>query len=622
MRCTALLIAAICSLSWLSALSGRADVIVSEIMYNPDGSDLEATASREWIEIYNTGTSAVDIGGWQVGDSQDNQWASAFPANTFLQPQQALVVTGDTTTFDAQWGPGINRMLVSSFPTLANEPSPTNETAAIRKPRDGGGFDFVDQVNFDDELGWPRVTGSQAQSIFLLPQGLSTAANDLGANWMPSAYGLYGGRYTNHDGENHGSPGTVATIAQSAFAPSPDAAWSMVVLADTQNYVKATANHPVLTQMTEWIRDHRDEYKIQVVLQEGDIVNRNDDPSPSTGELPSAQQWANVQQSIFVLNGHVPYILAAGNHDYGENGSSTVRDTMVNEYFKATDNPLNDPAQGGILKGTMVPDEIQNAYYAFTAPDGRKMLIFAMEWEPRPATVAWANSVAALPEYADYTAAMVTHGYLTGNNTRYTNSRVPADHSGEELWDAFVSQHENFEMTFNGHHGGDGAGYLASEGEEENIVHQMFFNSQFETYGGDGWLRVVEFLEDGETVRVRTFSPFWDVERQHPDYSFEFQISPLPPPPPITGDYNGNGIVDAADYVVWRKTAGTSNMVADGNGDHVVNERDYAVWWNRLGETNSGGGSSPVPEPATAFTALFAALLLGGCSRRSQNHAA
>src|SRR5262245_5290745 len=63
--------------------------------------------------------------------------------------------------------------------------------------------------------------------------------------------------------------------ACAAFLPSPDAAWSMVVIPDTQNYVKDTAHRPILTQITEWIRDHRAQWKIQAVLQEGDIVNQN-----------------------------------------------------------------------------------------------------------------------------------------------------------------------------------------------------------------------------------------------------------------------------------------------------------------------------------------------------------
>lgn len=607
-------------LSWLLLVlapgifvPASAEIIISEIMYNPDGTDLDTSVTppimREWIEIFNTGLSPVNIGGWQIGDAQDSQWASAFPANTILGPQQALVVTGDAATFDLQWGAGINRIQVDSFPTLANDPSPTNERAAIRN-----GSTIIDAVNFDDTNGWFKVTGTNGQSIFALPSGLNTTANDFGANWAPSSSGLHGGRFSGIDGQNMASPGFVDTLPTLPFEPSPDAAWSMVVLPDTQHYVDSAEDAFVFTQMTEWIRDNRDAYKIQAVLHEGDIVNKNNNPNP-TSELPSEQQWQNAQSSMFVLNGHVPYAMAAGNHDFGTNNAEN-RSTQLNDYFKATDNPLNDPSQGGILKGLMTPGEIQNAHYAFTAPDGRKMLILALEWEPRPATVAWANQIVAQPEYADYTAVLLTHAYLLSSDARYTSSRVPADYSGDELWHGLVRDHEYFEMVFNGHFGGDGAGYLASTGDEGNVVHQMFFNAQSETYGGAGWMRIVEFLEDGETVRVRTYSPFLDLERMSSEHSFEFQIAPLPPPPAITGDYNSNGIVDAADYIVWRKTVGTSILLADGNNDNQITARDWAIWKFHFAETAGGAQSiDPVPEPAVVFMMGIGAFVLSFCRR-------
>ena len=45
----------------------------------------------------------------------------------------------------------------------------------------------------------------------------------------------------------------------------------------------------------------------------------------------------------------------------------------------------------------------------------------------------------------------------------------------------------NFEMTFNGHLGGDGTGYRVDKNNAGVDVHQMFLNSQFETNGGNGW---------------------------------------------------------------------------------------------------------------------------------------
>lgn len=79
-----------------------------------------------------------------------------------------------------------------------------------------------------------------------------------------------------------------------------------------------------------------------------------------------------------------------------------------------------------------------------------------------------------------------------------------------------------------------------------------------------------------------------------------------PIPPGVLGDYNGNGSVDAADYIVWRNGGPLQNEVATLDS---VTQEDYDEWRARFGNTSgagSGSGSSVVvPEPNAA--SLFAA---------------
>ena len=66
--------------------------------------------------------------------------------------------------------------------------------------------------------------------------------------------------------------------------------------------------------------------------------------------------------------------------------------------------------------------------------------------------------------------------------------------------------------------------------------------------------------------------------------------------PALLGDYNLNHSVDAADYVLWRKTNGTSVAQpysgADGDGNSAVNSNDYTVWRSHFGNTSPGAGSA------------------------------
>jgi cyclophilin family peptidyl-prolyl cis-trans isomerase len=76
------------------------------------------------------------------------------------------------------------------------------------------------------------------------------------------------------------------------------------------------------------------------------------------------------------------------------------------------------------------------------------------------------------------------------------------------------------------------------------------------------------------------------------------------------GDYNGNGKVDAADYVAWRisqaKGIVGASLTGDGNENGVVDDTDYNIWRTHFGATAVSGASlTAVPEPTTWAFALL-----------------
>jgi hypothetical protein len=82
------------------------------------------------------------------------------------------------------------------------------------------------------------------------------------------------------------------------------------------------------------------------------------------------------------------------------------------------------------------------------------------------------------------------------------------------------------------------------------------------------------------------------------------------------GDYNNNGTVDAADYVLWRKGGPLQN---EGDTPGVVNEADYAVWRANFGESLPGSGASletaAIPEPVSAALLVMGVALLASIRR-------
>jgi hypothetical protein len=81
----------------------------------------------------------------------------------------------------------------------------------------------------------------------------------------------------------------------------------------------------------------------------------------------------------------------------------------------------------------------------------------------------------------------------------------------------------------------------------------------------------------------------------------------------LAGDYYHDDRVDAADYVLWRKTLNsTSQLAADGSGNSVVDTADFNIWRANFGlkfPAAAGGlGSGNVAEPASAMLLTIACI--------------
>jgi hypothetical protein len=126
-----------------------------------------------------------------------------------------------------------------------------------------------------------------------------------------------------------------------------------------------------------------------------------------------------------------------------------------------------------------------------------------------------------------------------------------------------------------------------------------------------GWVRL-----RAEIITTAAF-PYYEHKWTLYDWAYETELNtPIlagARPAPVAGDYNSNGIVDAADYTVWRDQLGQNTTLpnsdpSDSDGD--VTEAEYNFWKSRFGSTSGSGsgavqGGSTVPEPSSL--ALLAA---------------
>lgn len=305
--------------------------------------------------------------------------------------------------------------------------------------------------------------------------------------------------------------GTPAQYADAVFVDGPppppeSGSFTIAVLPDTQHYSQKYPDN--FHAQTKWVAEQTAERKIAAVLQLGDVTNRS-----------TPEEWTVASQAMARLDGHVPYFLVAGNHDYSADGRCADRTTRFSEYFPR-ERFAGRPTFGGTYDQESA--RMESSYHLFEA-GGRKFLVLALEYGPRNDVIRWANEIA--DKYADREAILITHAYMYFDETRYdwatrgtsqnwnphasamaktTNDDV---NDGEQLWQKLVSKHENFILTLNGHVLNDGLARLATATPGGRDVHQMLVNFQMKPNGGDGWLRLLEFKADGRTMDVVDYSP-------------------------------------------------------------------------------------------------------------------
>jgi len=105
--------------------------------------------------------------------------------------------------------------------------------------------------------------------------------------------------------------------------------------------------------------------------------------------------------------------------------------------------------------------------------------------------------------------------------------------------------------------------------------------------------------------------------------SLHFTVTNVGTSQTLPGDFNSDNVVDAGDYVAWRKALDEhgSGLAADGNGNNQVDSGDYNVWRAHFGQTSgtgaaTGSSSATVPEPSTLVMLLIGMMTIVTCRRQ------
>jgi Calcineurin-like phosphoesterase len=310
--------------------------------------------------------------------------------------------------------------------------------------------------------------------------------------------------------------------------PPPGDGFTLVVLPDTQMY--AWKDPSIYRAQTQWIAENVTSHKIPMVMHVGDVTQHN-----------NAEQWQAARIAHNAISSRVPCLLLPGNHDLGPEGNASTRETLMTEYFPASD--FNRwPTFGGFYDRE--PERTENSYHLLEA-GGRKLLVMALEFGPRDDVLRWAGEV--VQKYPERSVILVTHAYLRTDNTRFDRhatftskgkvSNKGLDNfeiskldggfnDGEDVWKKLVSQHANFSLVVSGHV--CVTGRRVDQGIHGNTVHQMVVDYQNQEKGGNGFLRLLQFPAEGNAVRVVDYSPYLDVNSPIKNTDFVIDLPARP----------------------------------------------------------------------------------------------
>ncbi|MEE6295664.1 lamin tail domain-containing protein [Georgenia wangjunii] len=318
-------------------------------------------------------------------------------------------------------------------------------------------------------------------------------------------------------GEDLSTRESVVEPAHPLDTPRSEYDFTLAWESDTQYYNEEFYDHQL--NIHRYLLDQRADINLQYLFHTGDIVDNFDQP----------YQWANADPAYRMLDeAGLPYGVLAGNHDVGNFDSDY---TEYSRYFGEA-RFAGNPWYGGSYKDN-------RGHFDLITAGGIDFIVVSMGWDPGDAEIAWMNTV--LAEYPERVAIINLHEYLL---TTGGLGPIP-----QRIQDEVVATNANVSMVMSGHYHDAYTRYDSfdddGDGVDDRTVTQMLFDYQGLPEGGLGFLRLMQFDNEDEEIRVRTYSPSLEVyNSDDPSLDLENQ-----------------------DFVISYETAGIVNRVKELSGD-------------------------------------------------------
>jgi len=381
------------------------------------------------------------------------------------------------------------------------------------------------------------------------------------------------------------SNGTLCTVADyfavdtESWLKASEDEYTMIYIPDTQCTVRSQASY--MPKMFNWIADNAEMMNLSFVMGLGDIIDGVPLPGEETidYENNTEVQWDYMAECYNILTQKgINWNAIVGNHDYDsnylyvENGrkadiysehfgkdlTAQQLSTIVSFY---NPNELNisrerkqldengrvkTDSSGNALTETITctAKDMLNVIYEYTATTASgtevKYLVVALEFGPSDDILAWASEVISRPEYVNHRVLVNSHSILF-NNAEFNNAYTFANpesyawawsedinlNNGTQMWNEFMSKHDNVFLTASGHIGTDTNITRTDVGEYGNTVLSTLCDGQSSKYFTDidgipGWgdplILIAKVNEKTKKINYYYYNPvnntFFGVENQ------------------------------------------------------------------------------------------------------------
>jgi Concanavalin A-like lectin/glucanases superfamily/Secretion system C-terminal sorting domain/Calcineurin-like phosphoesterase len=297
---------------------------------------------------------------------------------------------------------------------------------------------------------------------------------------------------------------------------------TIIGLPDTQFYTEEPqganssggGHNGIFKAQTQWIADHRIDSNIAFVIQLGDCT-QNGDAIEIEWKRADTSMKKIENPNVPTADG-IPYGICVGNHDQGPIGNPDGTSAFYNQYFGET------RFTGRGYYGGHYGSNNDNHYQLFSA-GGIDFIQISLEYYANGTT----SSLQPVLDWAD--GLLKTHstrkGIVSTHNMLGTGNPASFQGPGQKIYDD-LKDNPNLFLMLCGHVAGEGR---RSDVFNGNTVHTVMsdYQSGF-TNGGNGYLRIMQFLPDQNLLSVKTYSPYSNTSLTGASSSFTLPVNLSP----------------------------------------------------------------------------------------------